>query len=179
MKCIYCGAEQHSSLEQTCPECSFYLGEGDERNYGAQLSRIAELFKVGEIDKDNFVRCLNIMSSILDAMFKTSLNSEKILPADLPEAIRKICIKPAAFMREGLEHFEEALKNYNLYAVDPDEEYLVNAANESEMAQEMIKVSRKMAAMAFMTIRKHIPAEQNLPISEFIKRATERRDAQS
>lgn len=173
MKCVYCGAEQGRSEGQNCSECSFFLGEGDDRNYGAQLDRIAGYFKSGDIDKDNFIRCLNIMSSILDGMFKSSINAENSLPDGLPEEIKKICVKPMSFMREGLEHFEEALKNYNLYAVDPDDEYLVNAANESGMAQEMIKTGRVMAAMAFTTIRNHIPEEHNLPIDEIIRRAAE------
>lgn len=166
MKCLYCGAEQPPNGEPQCSSCSFYLGEGQERAYKNQLAKIAAFFAEGQIDSETFVRCLGNMSLVLDKMHKSALTWESFVPeGSVPELVRNVFMKPINVMREGIEAFEEALKDYNLFAVDPDEEYLVKGAAAARKGHNLMVNSAQMASYAFREIKRQMP-EGEAPSNE-------------
>ena len=163
MKCLYCGAEQDVNGEPLCTNCSFYLGTGIERDYKEQILRLAASLSNGEIDSDTFVKCLGNMSVMLDAMYKTSLTWEETFPENsIPDLVRNMIMKPVYVMREGIDAYEEALKYYNLYAVDPDDDYLDKAALAMRKAQNLMLNSVEFTKFAFKEIKSQLPPDFEL-----------------
>ena len=164
MKCLYCGSEQEMNGSPTCTVCSFYLGVDQERTYKEQLTRLAYAFSNGEIDSDTFVQCLGNMSIMLDDMYKTTLTWDSLVPENsVPVEVRNMVMKPVYVMRDAIDSYGEALKSYNLYAVDPDEEYLEKASASLRKAQNLFVNSSELTQFAFKELRRQLPSDVELP----------------
>lgn len=183
MKCLFCGAEQEVNGEPLCTECSFYLGTGQERDYKEQITRLAASLSNGEIDSDTFVKCLGNMSIMLDNMYKTSLTWDEMFPENsIPKEVRDMIMKPVYAMREGIDAYGEALKSYNLYAVDPDDDYLEKGALAMRKAQNLMLNSVELTKFAFKEIKSQLPSDFQLTpelqkMDEIISKPNEKNEA--
>lgn len=172
MKCLFCGSEQPVNGEPLCTACSFYLGRGEEREYKEQLSRLASALANGDIDSDTFVKSLGYMSLMLDEMYKTSLTWDETFPENsIPNEVREMIMKPVHVMRESLDSYDEALKAYNLYAVDPDAEYLQKASMAMRKAQNLMLNSMELTKYAFKEVKNQMPSD--VVLSDDLKRMDE------
>ena len=182
MKCLYCGSEQEMNGNPNCTVCSFYLGNGEERGYKEQLTRLAYAFSNGDMDSDTFVQCLGNMSVMLDDMYKTTLTWDTLIPENsVPAEVRNMVMRPVHVMREGIDSYGEALKAYNLYAVDPDEEYLEKASLALRKAQNLFVNSSELTQFAFKELRSQLPADVELPedlkkVDEIISQPNEKNE---
>lgn len=158
MKCLCCGAIQPAEALPSCSVCGFYLGEGIEQAYKNQLLRLAEYFTEGELDQEHFVKALGNMSIVLDEMHRAAISWDEYIPAgSIPDDVRNVVMKPVGVMREGIDAFEEALKYYNLYAVDPDKEHFVKANEAARKAHNILVNSSELAAFAFREVKAQMP----------------------
>ncbi len=97
------------------------------------------------------------MSIMLDTMYKTSLTWDEMFPEDsIPKEVRDMIMKPVYVMREGIDAYGEALKSYNLYAVDPDDDYLEKGALAMRKAQNLMLNSVELTKFAFKEIKNFI-----------------------
>ena len=72
---------------------------------------------------------------------------------------------------ESLDSYDEALKAYNLYAVDPDAEYLQKASMAMRKAQNLMLNSMELTKYAFKEVKNQMPSD--VVLSDDLKRMDE------
>lgn len=158
MKCLFCGADQPMEVPEACGNCGFFMGTGIETAYKNQLARIAEYVMAGEIPMETFSQALSHMSSVLDEMYKDTIEWEEYIPEGaLPDQVRDVVMKPVRAMKDGIDAFGEAIQILNLYVVDPDEEHIVKGLKAANKAHNMMVNSTDLAGFALREVKNQMP----------------------